>query len=130
MAAKSQFLNQALLNAVLRNVAYSSVATVYAQLNTTTSTPTVPGTADADANLVRVAATFSAPVGSTVSNSGTMSFYGAGRAAGSATIVEVAIYDALTVGNQLYYGSLTASKTVGTGDTASFVAAALTVTES
>lgn len=130
MAAKSQTLNQALLNAVLRNVAYTSPTTVYCALNTSTSTPTVPGTEDSDANYARVAVTFAAPVGSSVTNSGTVSFYGAGRAAGSATIVEAAIYDLITGGNELYYGSLAVSKTVSTGDTASFAASALTVTES
>lgn len=129
MAAKSQFLDQALLNGVLRNTAYSPAATVYVALNTTASTPTVPGTEDSDANYARIAVTFSAPVGATVSNSGTLAFYGAGRAAGSATIVEAAIYDALTVGHELYYGALAVSKTVATGDTLSFAAAALSVTE-
>lgn len=130
MAAKSEFLNQSVLNAVLRNVSYTSPATVYCALNTTTSTPTVPGTEDADANYARIATTFAAPSGSSVSNSGVLNFYGAGRAAGSATIVEAAIYDALAAGNELYYGSLAVAKLVGTGDTASFSASSLTVTES
>lgn len=129
MAAKSQFLDQALLNGVLRNTAYTPAATVYSALNTTASTPTAPGTEDVDANYARIATTFSAPVGATVSNSGTLAFYGAGRAAGSATIVEVAIYDALTLGHELYYGALAVSKTVNTGDTLSFAASALSVTE-
>jgi hypothetical protein len=129
MAAKSQYLDQALLNSVLRATAYVSPTTVYVALNTSASTPTVPGTEDVDANYARVAATFGAPVGATVSNSTSLAFYGAGRAAGSATIVEAAIYDALTSGNELYYGALAVSKTVSTGDTLSFAAAALSVTE-
>lgn len=129
MAAKSQFLDQALLNGVLRNTAYTPVATVYVALNTTASTPTVPGTEDVDANYARIAVTFAAPVGATVSNTGTLAFYGAGRAASSATIVEAAIYDALTVGHELYYGALAVSKTVNTGDTLSFAGSALSVTE-
>lgn len=129
MAAKSQFLNQSVLNAVLRNVSYSN-ASVFVALNTTASTPTVPGTEDVDTNYARIAVTFGAPVGSTTSNTGTLAFYGAGRAAGSATIVEAAVYDALTVGHELYYGALSVNKTVGTGDTASFAIGALSVTES
>lgn len=129
MAAKSQFLNQALLNGVLRNTAYVPAATVYCALNQTASTPTSPGTENADANYARQAVTFSAPVGSTVSNSGTLAFFGAGAAAGPYTIVEAAIYDALTLGNELYFGALAVSKTVNSGDTLSFAAAALSVTE-
>lgn len=129
MAAKSQFLDQALLNGVLRNTAYTPVATVYCALNTSASTPTAPGTEVVDANYARIAVTFSAPVGATVSNSGPLAFFGAGAAAGPYTIVEAAIYDALTVGHELYYGALAVSKTVNTGDTLSFAATALSVTE-
>jgi hypothetical protein len=129
MAAKSQYLDQALLNGVLRNTAYTPAATVYCALNTTASTPTAPGTEVTDANYARIATTFAAPVGATVSNTGTLAFFGAGAAAGPYTIVEAAIYDALTVGHELYYGSLAVSKTVNTGDTLSFAASALSVTE-
>jgi hypothetical protein len=94
MAAKSQYLDQAVLNGVLRNIAYTPVATVYTALNTTASTPTVPGTEVVDANYARIATTFSAPSGATVANSGTLAFFGAGAASGPYTIVEAAIYDA------------------------------------
>jgi len=127
MAAKSQYLDQAVLNGVLRNIAYTPVATVYTALNTTASTPTVPGTEVVDANYARIATTFSAPSGATVANSGTLAFFGAGAASGPYTIVEAAIYDAL--GHELYYGSLAVSKTVNAGDTLSFAASALSVTE-
>jgi hypothetical protein len=129
MAAKSQYLDQALLNGVLRATTYTAPTTVYCALNTSASTPTVPGTEVVDANYARIAVTFSAPSGATVSNSGTLAFFGAGAAAGPYTIVEAAIYDALTVGHELYYGALAVSKTVNTGDTLSFAATALSVTE-
>lgn len=46
------------------------------------------------------------------------------------TVTHMAIYDALTSGNLLYWVALTVSKTVNNGDAApSFAAAALTVTE-
>jgi hypothetical protein len=132
MAAKTQTLNQGILNYWLRNLAIApaQAITVYVALNTTASSPTVPGAEDADANYARMAVTFAAPVGSSVANVGTISFYGAGRAAGSATIVEAAIYDDPLAGNELYYGAISPSKVVGTGDTASFIGSALTVTES
>lgn len=46
------------------------------------------------------------------------------------TITEVHIFDALTGGNELYSGALTASKTVDVGDTVSFAAGALAIGES
>ncbi len=131
MAAKSQSLNQAILNAVLRATAGPlPYGIVYAALNTSSSSPTVPGTEVSDANYARIAVTFSAPSGSSVTNSGTLAFFGAGAAAGPYTVTEVAIYSALSGGTELYYGALTTPKTINTGDTASFAASALTVTES
>lgn len=45
------------------------------------------------------------------------------------TVTQFGIFDAATTGNLLYWGDLTASKTVGNGDTASFAAGALDVTQ-
>ena len=44
------------------------------------------------------------------------------------TITHFALFDAATAGNMLAHGSLTASKTISSGDTASFAAGALDVT--
>jgi hypothetical protein len=128
MAAKSQYLDQAFLNAALRNTTYTSRWRRCTRPSTRpTSTPSAPGTEVVDANYARIATTFSAPSGATVANSGTLAFFGAGAASGPYTIVEAAIYDAL--GHELYYGSLAVSKTVNAGDTLSFAASALSVTE-
>lgn len=129
MAAKSRYLSNKALNNALVNTAYTPPTTVYTALNTTTSTATVPGTEDSDANYARIATTFSTATTGTTSNTGTLAFYGTGRAASSATIVEAAIYDTLTLGNELYFGSLAVPKTVAVGDTLSFAATALSITE-
>lgn len=135
MAAKSYYLDNALLSAVLRNASFTSPSAVYAALYTviptvsfTSGTPT--GTEVSDANYTRQSVTFSAPSNGTTSNSGTaVAFFGAGAAGGPYTIVAVGILDALTVGNLLYFGSLTVSKTVSTGDTLQFASTALSVSE-
>lgn len=44
------------------------------------------------------------------------------------TVTHFALFDALTTGNMLAWGSLTTSKTVGSGDTAKFAAGSLTLT--
>jgi hypothetical protein len=141
MAAKSTYLDNAVLNAVLRNVAFSSPAAVYGALFTVAPTAAytdlVPtGTEVADGNYVRVAVTFSAPSGGSTSNSGTVAFFGAGAAGpGPYNIVAVGILDLLTpggghFGNMLYFGNLTVAKSVSTGDTLQFAATALAVSES
>ena len=65
---------------------------------------------------------------STTDNSGTISFPTA-TGDGWGTVTHFGIYDAATAGNLLYWADLTASKAVGAGDTASFAAGALTVTQ-
>jgi hypothetical protein len=130
MAAKSRYLSNQVLNAVLVATTYTSPLAVYTALNTTASTPTTPGTEDSDGHYARIATTFSPSTLGTTANSGALAFYGAGRQAGSATIVEAAIYDQLAGGNELYYGSLAVPKTVSVGDTLSFSIGALSVAES
>lgn len=45
------------------------------------------------------------------------------------TVTHFGLFDAATTGNLLRWAALTASKTIGSGDTASFAAGALTITE-
>jgi hypothetical protein len=45
------------------------------------------------------------------------------------TVTHFGIFDAVTAGNLLYWGALTTSKAVNNGDTASFAAGALAITE-
>lgn len=52
--------------------------------------------------------------GDTATNSANVEFAAAGSSWG--TITHVAVFDASTAGNMLVYGTLTASKTIGTGD--------------
>ena len=141
MAAKSTYLDNKILAAVLTNTAFTSPTTVYAALFTTAPTAaytnTVPtGVEVSDTNYVRVAVTFSTPSAGSTSNSGTVSFFGAGAAGpGPYNIVAVGILDLQTpgggnFGNLLYFGNLTVAKSVSTGDTLQFAATALAVSES
>lgn len=132
MAAKSRTLSNSFLNAALTAVSYAGPATVYTALNTTASTATAPGTEDVDTTYARIPTTFSTATTGTTSNTGILAFYGAGRTGNvtpSATIVEAAIYTALTGGTELYFGALAVPKTVAVGDTLSFAALALSITE-
>lgn len=127
MDAKSNYLEDAVLNAVLRNIAFSSPATVYVALFTVAPTDTGGGTEVTGGSYARQTVTFSAPASGVVANSGSVTFPVA--TADWGTITSMGIYDALTVGNLLYYGNLAASKNVLTGDQISFANAAVTVAE-
>jgi hypothetical protein len=127
MAGKKQTLEQAILNAVLRNTAYTSPTTVYAALFTSAPTDTAGGTECADAGYARLPVTFGAPSGSpsACANSGQLDF---GIAQSSYTVVAVAICDALTSGAQLYTVAVT-SKAIAAGDRYQIPAGSLTVSE-
>lgn len=132
MAAKNQVLANSLLSAVLRNIAYTSPTGVFAGLFTTAPTPVTTGTEVTTGGGTlynRVAVTFGAPVAGVCQNSGAVTFPIAGAPWG--TVVAVAICDLITPGggNELYFGNLTVSKVVGTGDQVSFAIGALSVTE-
>lgn len=127
MSAKTDYLEDALLNHVLRNVAFTSPTTVYAALFTVAPTDAGGGTEVTGGSYARQSVTFAAPSSNAVANSGTVTFPQATASWG--TIVAVAIMDAASGGNMLYYGNLGTSKTVGNGDQVSFAASALTVSE-
>lgn len=126
--AKSDYLENALLDHVLRNVTYTSPTTIYVALFTTM--PIDDGTGGVEVSggsYARQSVTFSAASGGQSVNNALVSFLTATASWG--TVLGVGLYDASTGGNLLYYGTLTASKTVGIGDTLSFAASALTVSE-
>lgn len=129
MDAKSDYLEDNILNHVLRNTAYTSPTTVYVALFTVA--PADDGTGGTEVSgfaYARQTVTFGAPSSGTVANSGAVTFP---QASGGAwgTIVAMGIYDAVSGGNLLYYGNLATSKVVGDGDQISFPNGALTVSE-
>jgi hypothetical protein len=135
MAAKSYFLDGAVLNAVLRNTAYvpANAGVVWAALLTTV--PALPdgvGLVEVPTGggslYLRQTITFGAPSGVGVTlNTAPVAFPAAGTVWG--TINGVGIYDASAAGNLLYFGTLGVPKTVGIGDTVTFATSALSVTE-
>jgi hypothetical protein len=116
LAALSDYLENALLNEVLRNVGYTPAATVYLALFTTATTDAGGGTEVTGGSYARQAITFGAASGGMCSNTGAVSF----ASMPAATVTHAAIMDASTAGNMLFHGALTASKTVGAGDTLTF----------
>ena len=126
MAAMSNYLENALINATLRNTSYTSPSTVYAALFTSDPTDAGTGTEVSGGSYARQAITFGAPSNGVASNSGAVEFP---QATGNwGTVTHFAIYDALTSGNMLYHGALTSSKTIETGDVFKFAISNVSVT--
>lgn len=130
--SKSDYLENELLDHVLGGGDYSRPATVYIALFTAAPTDAGGGTEVTGGSYARKAVTnnatnWPAASGGAKSNGTAIEFVTA--TADWGTVVAFAIFDAATDGNMLYWGDLTASKSVDSGDTARFAAGELDVTE-
>lgn len=103
--AKSDYLEDKILNVVFKNTAYTPPATVYGALMTATPTDTGGGTEVVGGSYARQALTMGTPSLGTIANSALVTF----TAVPASTITHIAVYDALTTGNLLYYGALSSS---------------------
>jgi len=114
MAEMSNYLEDALINATLRNTTYTSVATVYVSLWTSDPTDAGSGTEVSGGSYARTAVTFGAPSNGTSLNNADVTFPTA--TAGWGTVGWIGINDALSSGNLLYHTALDAAKTIDSGD--------------
>ena len=126
MSEMSNYLENALVNATLRNTTYTSPATVYLALYTTDPTDADTGTECTGTSYARQSITFGAPSNGVSTNSAAIEFPQAGGAWG--TITHIGIRDASTAGNLLYHTPLDASKTIATGDVFRVAIGSLSVT--
>lgn len=115
MAEFTDFLENKIIDHMLRNQAYTPPSTVYLALFTTAPSDAGGGTEVSGGSYARQAVTLSAASGGTSSNSADITFPQA--TADWGTITHVALMDALTGGNMLMHTPLDASKTVNNGDT-------------
>jgi hypothetical protein len=114
MAEMSNFLEDALINATLRNTTYTSVATVYVSLWTSDPTDAGSGTEVSGGSYARTAVTFGAPSNGVTTNDADVTFPTATASWG--TVGWIGINDAATSGNLLYHTALDTSKTIDSGD--------------
>jgi hypothetical protein len=114
MAEISNFLENALINATLRNTTYTSVATVYVSLWTSDPTDAGSGTEVSGGSYARTAVTFAAPSNGVTTNSADVTFPTCTVSWG--TVGWIGINDAATSGNLLYHSPLDTSKTIDSGD--------------
>ncbi len=126
MAEMSNYLENALVNATLRNTSYTSPTTVYVALYTTDPTDADTGTEVSGNGYARQSVTFSSPSNGATSNSSAVEFP---QATGSwGTVAYIGLRDASSGGNLLYHTALDASKTIATGDVFRIAIGSLTVT--
>ncbi len=126
MAEFSNYLENAVINAVLRATSYTSPTTVYVGLFTTDPTDAGSGTEVSGGSYARTAVTFSAPSNGVTSNSADVEFPQATASWGSVT--HIGIYDAASSGNLLFHTVLDTTKTIDSGDIFKIASGNLTVT--
>ncbi len=126
--AKSNYLELKMLDHALGTSAFTMPSNVYVALFTSDPTDAGSGTEVSGNGYARQVATFSSASSGSTSNSSAIEFTASGGSFG--TVSHFGIFDALTSGNLLYHGALTASKTIADTDTLKISATGLTVTES
>ncbi len=122
----SNYLENALINATLRNTSYTSPATVYVGLHTADPTDAGSGTEVSGGSYARTSVTFGSPSNGTSTNSAAVEFPQA--TANWGTVSHIGIWDASSTGNLLYHTALDSSKTIETGDIFKIASGSLSVT--
>lgn len=140
MAALSDYLENKLIDWLVRGQAFTPPATVYVALLTAAPSDTGGGTEVSGGNYARASVASSlanwagtqgagttvasSGTGGTTSNNASIAFNTPSAAWG--VVTHVGLYDAVSGGNLLMWAALSASKTINNGDPApSFAAAAL-----
>lgn len=113
-------LEDKLRDHVLRNVAYTSPATVYLALFTTATTDAGGGTEVVGGSYARQAVAFTAGAAGSGAADNTAAETFVNMPA--ATVTHAALFDAVSGGNMLLHAALTTPKTVAAGDTLTFAA--------
>jgi len=108
----SNYLENKILDHILGTTSYTMPTPVYLALYTVAPTDAGGGTEVAGGSYVRKTVTFTVASGGATSNDSNVDFNGMP----ACTVVAVGVFDALTSGNLLVYGGLTANKTIDSGD--------------
>lgn len=132
MAGKSDYLESKILNYIFNGGSFTAPSTVYVALFTSAPTDAGGGTEVSGGSYARAAITCNDtnfPTTSTglIQNAVVQNF--AQASAGWGTVVAFGIFDALTDGNLLYWGAISPTKTVASGDTLSIAINQLQISE-
>ena len=129
MGSFGDYLENALLNHVFMGSAYTQPTNIFVALSTTNPTDSGSGITEPSSGSYARKSTagsdWGTASGGTLDNANAITFV---EATGSwGTLTHFALYDHLTAGNMLSHGALSSSKTIESGDTASFAAGDLDV---
>lgn len=109
----TNYLENKLIDHFLGTTSYTMPADVYVALFTVAPSDAAGGTEVTGGSYARQIATFTAASSGATSNDSNIDFTGMP----AATTLAIGIFDALTSGNMLLYGTLTTNKTTDAGDT-------------
>ena len=131
MGSFGDYLENAVLNHIFMGTPYSQPSNIFVALSTTNPTDSggsiaEPGGGTNYARKSTSSSDWDAASGGALDNANAITFV---EASGTSwgTLTHFALYDALTAGNMLAHGALSSSKTIESGDTASFAAGDLDV---
>ena len=122
----SDYLEEKLLNHVLRNTAFTPPSTVYIGLSTGSFGDDNSGTELSGNGYARQSIAFDAASGGVSDNTSNVDFPAATGSQG--TITHFGLFDASSGGNLLIHGAFSAGKTVATGDILRIAAGELDIT--
>lgn len=127
MAAASDYLENKVLDHVLTATAYTQPSARYIGLFTadTGLEANTPSAEVSGGSYARQTVTFAAASSGSSATNATVTFPAA--TANWGTITHVAVMDAATSGNVLFWGAVTTSKTIETGDTFQITSGNLTI---
>jgi hypothetical protein len=119
--SKSDYAENAVNDWITGKTTMPATTTRYVALFTAAPSDSGGGTEVTGGSYARkstAGADWNASSAGSVSNANTITFVTASASWG--TVTHFGVFDASTAGNLLFWGALTNSKTIGTGDTASF----------
>lgn len=125
MSAKTDYLENKILDHVLKVAAFTVPTNLYVALFTTATADDGTGTEVVGGSYARQTVTFAAAVAGATSNTGSLNFPNMP----GVTVTHVAIYNAVSGGNMLYHGALAAPVVVAAGNTFTFGIGELDVSE-
>lgn len=127
MGSFSDYLENKVLDHVFKNTVMSQPTNLYVALYTAAPSDAGGGTECSGGAYARVNCNgWNVASGGALDNTSAITYAQATAAWG--TVTHFSVYDALTAGNMIVWGSLTTSKSIGIGDTAQFAAGELDVT--
>ena len=128
MGSKQDYLENKVLDHVLRNTTYTQAATVYSALFTTIPSDATGGTEVTVVGYARVATSFGTAASGSASNTNVVTF---ATAATAYTVVGWALCETSTLNstNTILYWATVTTLAIGVGDQATFAAAGIVITE-